>query len=181
MTTMSARPSFHRLAAMSGVIVLALSVVGCNGGSDSSSSDDTAAEADPPRSVTVPPQRQTPFCEAMIELNERLSVDPPDDVNAVIVSAYEDTLADVPPEILDVFRAVLADLRAGSPSGPATSAPVESSGASETTAVFEIGEGVAPSDNPAEQLNDYVEFNCSDSVNNPGPPATAPLEETESS
>jgi hypothetical protein len=35
-------------------------------------------------------------------------------------------------------------------------------------------EGWVPDDDPAVRVNEYVEFSCRDTINNPGPPATPP-------
>jgi hypothetical protein len=35
-------------------------------------------------------------------------------------------------------------------------------------------EGWVPDDDPAVRVNEYVDFACRDTINNPGPPATVP-------
>jgi hypothetical protein len=127
------------------------------------------------RDVTVPPERQTPFCQAMIDLSETLETDPPDDVTAYIVSVYTGILDEVPTEIEDEFRVVLAELQ-GAPVPTATIDAVEVGSAPPTSVEQFDAEGYSPEDDPTLRVNAYVDFACRDSVNNPGPPATQPLD-----
>ena len=77
-----------------------LVLTGCVG--DRTSDGDPAVVGDgagvPIVSVTVPPERLTPFCQAMIDLSERLETDPPDDTAALIIETYEGVGGDVPAE-----------------------------------------------------------------------------------
>ncbi len=170
-----------------------LVLTGCVG--DRTSDGDPAVVGDgagvPIVSVTVPPERLTPFCQAMIDLSERLETDPPDDTAALIIETYEGVGGDVPAEIAVEFAAVLDALRRGSvatvPSDSAsavtaTTLPTPTTEATNGEPITPEGdeffdEGYTPDDDPARRVNAYVEFACRDSANNPGPPATAPLDD----
>lgn len=179
----------------------------CVGGGDDA--DVTTEDSTPlAGEVPVPPERSTPFCEAMIDLSDRLVTDPPDDVGGFIIEIYESVLPDVPAEILPDFVYVLADLK-GEPLPPlpepivrATTVPPPTIDPASTTepvvteppptdppvtdASGSVVEGSTPTsapgvdefnradDTPAERLNDYVDFTCQGTLNNPGPPPTAP-------
>lgn len=166
------------------VVVAGGVMTGCTGG-DSPASGDTVGPQPPVPSVTIPAERLTPFCQAMIDLSDRLETDPPDDATALIVSVYEDISDQVPVEIVDDFDAVLTALRDGSAASvpvPVTSEATSDSTADQASSPLATGdeffdEGYSPADDPATRLNDYVDFTCRDSVNNPGPPATQPLED----
>lgn len=112
----------------------------------------------------------------MIDLNDRLEEDPPDDVDAEIIETYEGIVDEVPDEIRADFDAVLADLRGGPP--PSTQ-DVTSSTTVDTPITSDplADEGRSPGDTPAERLSGYVDFVCRSVENNPGPPATQPLSE----
>jgi hypothetical protein len=178
--------------------VAALAVVGtgCTPFGASESVDDGPAPAEQPAAtVTIPPIRLTPFCQAMIDLAERLESDPPDDVGAEILATYESIVDEVPDAIRVDFDAVLADLRgrpvpavtdqnddAAVASGPTTTFDAGPPVTDETGATLPVGdpffdEGYDPEDTPALRLNAYVDFECRDVANNPGPPATQPLNE----
>ncbi len=133
----------------------------------------------PIASVTVPPERLTPFCQAMIDLADRLETDPPDDVGALIIETYEGIVDEVPPEIANEFDAVLAALRTGAdPEVPETTIPPAATSGPLTTdgdPFFE--EGYLPDADPSRRVNAYVQFACRDTANNPGPPATQPLDD----
>jgi hypothetical protein len=116
-------------------------LVGCDSGTKQS--DEVAVEADDTNveiTVTVPPVRFTPFCEAMIDLSETLLADPPADATPVILETYLALLGEVPTEIEADFVAVIASLqeleRTGGGSPPTTDTlttqPAES-GTSSTT------------------------------------------------
>lgn len=135
----------------------------------------------PAATVTVPPARSTPFCQAMIDLGDRLENDPPDDPVAVIIETYAGIQDEVPAAIREDFDAVLAELRdedvspsATSDAAAATTSAVST--ASTISATF-FEEGYDPDDDPALRLNAFVDFECRDVANNPGPPATQPLGE----
>ena len=63
------------------MLVAALALAACDSGERDADGDggDTAAAAAPDLSVTIPPERLTPFCQAMIDLNDELLNDPPAD------------------------------------------------------------------------------------------------------
>jgi hypothetical protein len=159
------------------VVSLALATA-CTPGATSNgeTDDDPTAGEQPSVTVTVPPTRLTPFCRAMIDLNDRLENDPPDDVEAEIVETYEGIVDEVPDELRSDFDAVLAVLRG--------EAPVATTGSEGTTATDAAptsdplaDEGRSPGDTPAERLSAYVDFACRSVENNPGPPPTQPLGE----
>jgi hypothetical protein len=152
---------------------------------DRSASDDAATNpAVPSGTVAIPESRLTPFCQAMIDLSDRLETDPPDDVDALIIETYTDIEDEVPAEILPDFQAVLADLE-GEPVPsidpvvtPPSTGPADGSGGSiapGSDSFYE--EGYTPRDDPAGRLNGYIDFACRDNQNNPGPPATQPLDQ----
>ena len=161
---------------------------------EASTDDATIDPAVPSGTVAIPVQRLTPFCQALIDLSERLETDPPDNPEAVILETYLGVATDVPPEIADDFDAVLAGLQ-GRPlptvapdpattdpvtpdpvtTDPVTTDPVDGSVLPPADDGFD--EGRFNSDTPSQRLNDYVNFVCRDSDNNPGPAATQPLDD----
>lgn len=181
---------------------LAIVLVACDGGDDAGEDATSAVEVAP---VTVPPERLTPFCQGMIDLADTLETDPPDDVEAYIIERYTALLPDVPAEIEDDFRSVLALLQADAnidanidenlggtgaddggpaagsdstvtaPDASGTTTPDEPTGTADPLEDFDA-EGRLPDGDPAQRVNDYVDFTCRDSVNNPGPAATEPLD-----
>jgi len=162
--------------------VVALSGIACTP-DDSSSDQLEPVPGVPTGTVAIPPERLTPFCQAMNDLTDRLENDPPGDINGLIVETYTEIADQVPGEIADEFAAVLAGLQGvplpGSPADTvdrATPADPTLPGDSLSLEDDEIpDEGYLPGDEPAERVNAYVEFTCRDSQNNPGPPATQPL------
>jgi hypothetical protein len=169
---------------MAAVVSMAMVLAGCDSGEreDAESGPDGSTVA-PEISVTIPPQRLTPFCQGMIELTDRLLNDPPDDPAAEIIATYESLVEVVPPEIEQEFLTVLARLQNGTPATtanpattPASTVPgttVADPNATETTSLS-ADEGYDPDEDPALRVNEYVQFACRDSVNNPGPAATQP-------
>lgn len=154
--------------------------------SDEATQDDVADE--PTISVTVPAERLTPFCEAMIDVSDQLRSGGVEDANALIIETYRAIRGDVPLEIATDFDLVLEALEAGVP--PPTDPPAESQvltpesvveavTGSEPTVTFEasIDEGFDPDTSPTDRINSYVEFSCRSTGNNPGPPATQPLDD----
>ncbi len=153
----------------------------------------TSEEAEPETviSVTVPAERLTPFCQAMIDLTERIRSGEVDE--SLIVDTYRSIVEDVPAEIGSDFRAVLAALESGGP--PPTDPPPDTIETVPTTLADDrpdatggppttdtagevlVDEGFASGTSPAERINNYVTFSCRDTQNNPGPPPTQPLEE----
>lgn len=152
--------------------------------------DDTASATElvPELSVTVPSERLTPFCQAMIDLADELATDPPDDAEARILEVYEGIVDDVPSEIRDDFLVVLARLQAGPeatavvttlpPSTtPSASVPTSSVAGSSLPGVTEpiaADEGYLPDDDPTLRLNTHIQATCRGTNNNPGPPPTQP-------
>lgn len=177
-------------------VSLALVLSGCTGDDPADTAPDAAPE--PPQvSVTVPPERLTPFCQEMIDLTDRLRTGDVDDAEATIVETYRRIADDAPNAIVDDFRLVLAALEAGEPPptdpprdtvatlapSVTTDATVASTDAPPVTptdpatgssAPRVIDEAFAPGDSPSERINSYVEFECRDTANNPGPPPTPP-------
>lgn len=159
---------------------------------EASTDEATIDPAVPSGTVAIPVQRLSPFCQALIDLSERLETDPPDDPEALILETYLEVADDVPAEIADDFGAVLAGLQ-GRPLPAVTpdSVPPSSTGADSTDppvtdpadgsvlppADAGFDEGRFNSDTPSQRLNDYVTFVCRDSDNNPGPAATQPLDD----
>ena len=175
--TMSCRPA---LVAALGVLL----VGGCTQTGTPEADDTTeSVEETTPISVTIPATRTTPFCAAMIELNDRLLTDPDVDAETLIVETYRAVLADVPDEIDDEFRAVLTELETGvpAPTLPPVTQPDLPPATDPETGVTLVAPGDTieyffPSPTPAERVNEYVAFACQDVANNPGPPPTVPGE-----
>lgn len=190
------RSSIRRPGRAATVAAIAILAAAC----DPSGSGDESIEVVPgvpSGTVAVPPERLTPFCQAMIDLSERLETDPPQDIEAFIIDEYTRISDEVPAEISVEFNAVLAQLRgepvpidaidvsttttsaatATSRTGTPTGANTEPDGSSGPEGDEFFEEGYLPGDDPAERLNAYVDFACRDSQNNPGPPATQPLDE----
>jgi hypothetical protein len=150
--------------------IVALLMTACT--PDTSSSDEQADDkAVPEGTVEVPPERLTPFCEAMIELSDTLETDPPADPEALVIETYLGIEDEVPPEIAPDFQAVLADLQGTTVS---TVAAAGTGGSLPTDGEDPSDEGYLPSDDPTVRLTGYVDFTCRSNINNPGPPATQP-------
>ena len=173
-------------------------------GSESPEADEDGSADVAVASVVIPTERLSPFCQAMIDLTDRFrSADEVTD--AEIVETYRSISGDVPTEIADDFALVLQALEAGAPAptdppratiqtlpapepppstdgsvttGPSSSVPGSTAVDGEVDADVdgEIDERFDRDDSPAERINSYVSFNCRDSDNNPGPPATQPLD-----
>lgn len=164
------------------MVGLVIVLTGCNSGEREQEAETTGDESVelPEISVTIPAERLTPFCQAMIDLNDELIDDPPDDTRARIIEVYESIAAQVPPEIAVDFATVLARLQSGDSAITApTAAPFVTSvvpnsiDVSDTTNPL-VDEGYTPDDDPTTRLAEYVRFACTDSANNPGPSATQP-------
>jgi hypothetical protein len=154
-------------------VSVALVLAGCDSGErDDGASGAAGSTVAPEISVTIPPQRLTPFCQGMIDLTDRLLNDPPDDPAAEIISVYESLVEVVPPEIEAEFLTVLARLQSGTPATTSTTA-VADPNVTEPTTLF-ADEGHDPDEDPALRVNEYVQFACRDAINNPGPAATQP-------
>ena len=158
----------------------------------SSSTDDPDDVAAPTGTVAIPAARLTPFCEAMIELSDQVENDPPADVEALILETYIEIEDEVPPEIAPDFAAVLADLQGEPvPTFEPDPASVSVPGASTIPAAVDTDpggyvpiegddpsdEGYLPSEDPTARLSAYVDYTCAGSLNNPGPPATQPIDD----
>lgn len=176
----------HLSVPLAAVVLVSLVAAGCTSFGSSSEDDDGVAPADrPSATVTISPARLTPFCQAMIDLADQLENDPPDDFEAEIIATYERIADEVPEAIRGDFDAVLADLR-GQPV-PDTVEDISTTSfdplptvTDETGATLPAGdpffdEGYDPDDTPALRFNAYVDFECRDVANNPGPPPTQPL------
>lgn len=188
MPTARTAPPRRLLVPRAVAALAAVALAGCTT-FGASSDDESAVPADQPAAtVTIPPIRLSPFCQAMIDLADRLESDPPDDVEATIITTYESIADEVPDAIRDDFDAVLADLR-GEPVSDAAEPDI-----SEAVTTFDPGppvtdeigatlpagdpffdEGYDAEVSPALRLNAYVDFECRDVANNPGPPPTQPL------
>lgn len=153
----------------------------------------------PEQAVTVPPERQSTFCVAMVELTDDIRAGELDDVDAAILATYRDVEPDVPELIAGDFALVLDALERGlppptdpprstvvttppssiaAPTTTTTTVPSATSVPAETAAPTDADLGYAPGESPSERVNSYIEFVCRANANNPGPPATAPGEPT---
>ncbi len=159
--------------------------------SNEPSGDETSTEAandTTPISVTIPPERTTPFCTAVNDLNDRILTGDVSDVEALIIETYRSILPEVPSEIADDFRSVLTELETGVPAPtapPVTQPPLTPATDPETGDTIAVGpnpttEFFFPATTPTQRVNEYVSFACQGTENNPGPPATAPLDEATS-
>ncbi len=166
-----------------------LAASGCSsfgaGAGDGVATSESSAEVTP--LVSVPSERLTPFCEAMSDLSARLAdAGEADDTRQLIIDAYTQIVDDVPPVIAADFNAVLASLRTGAPIPTAADSTDQvtdqsSDQSSGVTAESQSGdtatlaeEGTLPGATPGERIQDYVNFTCLGTANNPGPPATSP-------
>ena len=160
-----------------------LTMVASCSSDDDDRSESTEVEAASDRTVAIPPERQSPFCEAISDLDDRLNAaDSGTDTTEMIIDAYSKMVNDVPEEIKNEFLSVLADLQ-DDPSGSdvtlatapptAVTTPAPSAAAASTTFPG-VDEGYLPDDDAASRLNAYIQFACRDSQNNPGPSDTEP-------
>jgi hypothetical protein len=86
----------------------------CDSGDDQPGSAD-AGEAAPAITVTIPPERLTPFCETVSELDTALAeVSAGTDQRTTILAAYTELVeqGEVPAALAPDFEAVIADLEA---------------------------------------------------------------------
>ncbi len=170
-------------------------------GSEDPPAGEEETDPAPGVSVEIPAARLTPFCQAMTDLSDRVrSGEAVDD--AEIVETYRSISGDVPAVIADDFALVLQALETGAPAPtdppratiqtvprPSTAPPTTGAttdGATTDGETAESGTSVPGSvvvderfdrdDSPAQRINSYVSFTCRDADNNPGPPATQPLE-----
>jgi hypothetical protein len=162
-----------------GLALATIAMTGCDG-DDEASSGSTSPVAELP-TVEIPPERMSPFCEAISDLdNELAAAGPDEDTQATIISAYSSMIDIVPEEIHDDFLSVLAELQIDQPeittTTSTTTSTVALSAAPTTSATGETTpeEVLDPDDTPTLRVNRYIQFACRDSQNNPGPPATEP-------
>ena len=161
-------------------VVVALAT-GCSS-DDDAQSDSTFAETGPLRTVAVPAERLSPFCESIADLDEQLNAAPADaDTSQMIIEAYSAMVDLVPEEIRNDFLSVLAALQAD-PSGatatlattPDTAVTTPPPSVSTASTLLGFEEGYLPDDDASSRLNAYIQFACRDSQNNPGPADTEP-------
>ena len=157
--------------------LLAIVLIGCSP-DDGAGPDSTLADPGQLRTVAIPAERLTPFCEGIADLDDRLAEVPTGGATAdIIIDAYSAIVDDVPPEIRDDFLTVLAALQEGTTdvaAGASSSTSSSTSVVAPGTTVEDFEEGYTPDDSPALRLNAYVQFVCRDGQNNPGPPDTEP-------
>jgi hypothetical protein len=167
-------------AAAIGAAVLTLAG-GCSSDDDTQSAS-TLAETGQMRTVPVPAERRSPFCQSIADLDERLAAAPPDaETSEMIIDAYSAMVDTVPEEIRTDFLSVLAALQA-EPGGaaptlattPDTAATTPPPSARPVSTLEGFEEGYLPDDDPSSRLNAYIQFACRDSQNNPGPADTEP-------
>lgn len=158
-------------------LLVVIAVGGCSSDDDADSST-SSTDAVQVRTVPVPPERLTPFCQAIADLDRRLDeAGPDDDTGDMIIETYSSIVDEVPAEIRDDFLSVLAALQAGTPATSiADTAPASTGPASSLTGTTleDFEEGYTPDDSPALRVNSFVQFTCRDNENNPGPADTQP-------
>ena len=139
-----------------------------------SSADDPSATTNPfddVPEVTIPPERTTPFCQIMLDLDAELLDTSDGEAGAVILDAYREALPVAPAEISADLAAVIDATERGTVATDPTTTTIA------TTSVPDEGffeEGYLPADSPVTRLNAYIDFACRDVANNPGPPPTQP-------
>ena len=160
---------------------LALFAGACSSDDDTQSGS-TLVESGPVRTVAVPAERLTPFCQSITDLDERLNAAAADDdTSQMIIEAYSSMVDVVPEEIRADFMSVLAALQAD-PSGvdatfpttPDTAVTTPAPSVSTGSTFPGVDEGYLPDDDASSRLNAYIQFACRDSQNNPGPADTEP-------
>ena len=161
------------------VLVVAGLALACTPESEESVPADDAAATPVVPSVTPPPVRLTPFCQQMLDLDERVRELSAEETGPVIIEGYRAALPIVPPDIEVEFAAVLDALENGTiatlpPTVPQAPTPATAATSSQVTADTFFEEGYLPDDTPASRVNEYIDFACRGNQNNPGPPATPP-------
>jgi hypothetical protein len=164
-----------------GAVAFALLTMSCSSDGDAQS-DSTFAETGQVRTVAVPAERLSPFCESIADLDEQLNAAPADaDTSKMIIDAYSSMVDLVPEEIRNDFLSVLAALQAD-PGGatvtlattPDTALTTPPPSVSTASTLLGFEEGYLPDDDASSRLNAYIQFACRDSQNNPGPADTEP-------
>jgi hypothetical protein len=166
-----------------GVVALVL-IAGACSSDDDTESGSTLVETGPERTVPVPPERMSPFCQSISDLDDRLNAAPANaDTTELIIDAYSAMVNDVPEEIRNDFLRVLAGLQADPDGTDATLAttpdtavttPPPSASPVPVSTLEDFEEGYIPDDDASSRLNAYIQFACRDSENNPGPSDTEP-------
>ena len=104
--------------------------------------------------ATTPPERQTPFCEIMLELDTNLPVDQTVDVTDMVLEAYREALPVAPPEIASDLEAVILGLETGIDAilPSASAGPDASSDEAEdtTSTVAPVGDAAPATTSPGE-------------------------------
>lgn len=145
-------------------LLAVVALAGCSGDDDA----DTEPTAPPGSAVVTSPGLGSPFCDRVAEMTAALDADePPDDVEAFLIEAYQDLAALAPADLVPDLEAMVAALR----------------GSEVTTTVATSVPATAPADNsvppvvvvtPGERIADYIATNCGRIDANPGPQATVP-------
>ena len=120
-------------------------------GSDATTVESTLAIPE----VTEPPERATPFCQIMLELDASLPDDQTIDVTDIVLVAYREALPVAPPEIATELEAVIIGLETGTePTLPPTTlgpAPGSSDATTDLATGTTDADGVgSPSDTAAD-------------------------------
>lgn len=116
-------------------VATALVVAGCSGSASEGERPDQGAGV----TMTVPPTRLTPFCQAMIDLADRLETEQIDDEGQLILDTYLDILSEVPTAIEEDFRVVIARLQSGDLPELATTSTTRPGSRSATATTSTVG------------------------------------------
>jgi hypothetical protein len=103
----------RRGTALVAAAATAISGTACTPERGDSDADATVASTLAVPVVTPPPERQTPFCQIMLDLDESLPADPTIDVTNEVLEAYREALPVAPPEIADELEAIIVGLDTG--------------------------------------------------------------------
>ena len=144
---------------------------GCT--SDDDPAEPAASAAPATTAPAAPPG--SPFCAGVAEITATLDGDPPDDLGAYLIGAYQDLLPVTPAELAPDLEALIGALSrpASAASDPTTPASTPATG----TAVTAAPDDVAPPlivVTPGERVAEYVAEHCGRIDANPGPAATPP-------
>ena len=139
--------------------------------------DETAFIIDTYRAITpeVPAEIANDFAAVLARLEGRPipTVDPDDTTPLTDPAPAADSTDTSEPAAAPLVTTASSDTLSPVTAPPATDA--DGSPIPQDTTFSD--EGYAPEEDPAERLNAYVNFVCRDSQNNPGPPATQPLDD----